>query len=99
MRLGDQLRGVRHTFSSNRGRAALTLLGIVIGSGSIVMLAGLLRGGEEALISTSQQANEADLISIRRDEPPPQQLRKTRRELARGDEENLAASRLLQGAR
>ncbi len=99
MRLVDRVAQVRHYFGSNMGRTLLTLLGIMIGSGSIVMLAGLLRAGEEALIQTSQQANEADLVSVRRDEPPPQQARKTRRELARGDEENLAASRLLDGAR
>ena len=37
MRIVDQLRSVRHTFDSNRGRAALTLLGIMIGAGSIVL--------------------------------------------------------------
>src|SRR5881227_1123572 len=99
MRLSDQLRGVRHTFSSNRARVVLTLLGIMIGAGSIVMLAGLLRGGEEALLRTSQRANEADLIQVRRDEPPPTQLGKTRRELSEGDAETLADSRLLAGAR
>ena len=48
-----------HTFSGNRARAALTLLGIMIGAGSIVLLAGLLRGGEEALVNSSTRANEA----------------------------------------
>src|SRR4051812_21223986 len=99
MRLSDQLRGVRHTFSSNPWRTALTLLGIMIGAGSIVMLAGLLRGGEEALLRTSQRANEADLITVRRDDPPPTQLGKTRRELSEGDEETLGESRLLAGAK
>src|SRR5206468_7672033 len=70
---------------------------IVIGSGSIVLLAGLLRGGEEALINTSQRANEADLISIRRDDPPSKQLQRTRRELSREDESSLVESRLLPG--
>jgi putative ABC transport system permease protein len=99
VRLVDHLRTVRHTFSSNRARAALTLLGIMIGSGSIVLLAGLLRGGEEALIQTSQRANEADLISIRRDDPPPRQIGRTRRELSQGDIDTLGESRLLEGAR
>src|SRR5690242_10840970 len=100
MRLDDHLRSVRHTFAArgNRARTALTLLGIVIGSGSIVMLAGLLRGGEEALLGASQRANEADLITVRRDEPPANQLRRARRELSQGDAEMLAGSRLLDGA-
>src|SRR4051812_34091472 len=92
MRLADQLRSVRHTFSSNRARAALTLLGIMIGAGSIVALAGLLRGGEEALLRSSQRANAADLIQVRRDEPPANQLARTRRDLSRTDEELVATS-------
>jgi len=98
MRLRDQLRGVRHTFSSNRARAALTLLGIVIGAGSIVLLAGLLRGGEEALLTTSQRANEADLVQVRRDEPPPKDLNRTRRGLGQGDADLLSDTPLLEGA-
>jgi putative ABC transport system permease protein len=97
MRGLDHLRSVRHTFETNRVRAALTLLGIVIGAGSIVLLAGLLRGGEEALLRTSQRANEADLVQVRRDEPPPKQLHKTARGLGERDADNLEASPLLDG--
>ncbi len=97
MRISDHVRSVRHTFASNKARAALTLLGIMIGAGSIVLLAGLLRGGEEALLSTSQRANEADLLSIHNDEPPADELQKTRRELERGDVDTLEATRLLGG--
>jgi putative ABC transport system permease protein len=92
MKLADHLRSVRHTFASNRARAALTLLGIMIGAGSIVLLAGLLRGGEEALLRTSQRANEADLIQVRRDDPPTKQQAKTRRNLSGRDADDLAAS-------
>src|SRR3954468_6853629 len=98
MRLSDQFRSVRHTFVSKPGRTGLTLLGIMIGAGSIVMLAGLLRGGEEALLRTSQRANEADLIQIRGDDPPAAQMACTRRSLSERDEESLGASRLLPGA-
>ena len=98
MRLTDQLASVRHTFDANRARSALTLLGIMIGAGSIVMLAGLLRGGEEALLRSSQRANEADLIQVRRDEPPAKQLGRTRRDLGEGDVDLLGDSRLLAGA-
>ena len=98
MRLIDHLRTLRRTLGANRSRTALTLLGIVIGSGSIVLLAGLLRGGEEALVATSQRANEADLIQVRRDEPPQAQLRRTRRELSMSDVETLCESPLLGGS-
>ncbi len=93
----DYATGLRHTFSSNRGRSALTLLGIMIGTGSIVLLAGLLRSGEEALLSREQFANEADLIRVDRDEPPQKQAAKTRRELGRGDVETLGQSEQLAG--
>jgi putative ABC transport system permease protein len=98
MRVADQFRAVRHTFSSNRVRAMLTLLGIMIGAGSIVLLAGLLRGGEEALLMTNQRANEADLVRIRRDEAPAKDAAKTTRKLNNGDAETLGASPLLEGA-
>jgi putative ABC transport system permease protein len=97
MRIADQLRSVRHTFSTNRVRAALTLLGIMIGSGSIVMLAGLLRGGREALLRSSQRANGADLIQVRRDEPPADQIARTQRQLDRLDEEAVQHSPALSG--
>ncbi len=95
MRLVDQLRSVRHTFDSNRGRVALTLLGIVIGAGSIVLLASLLRGGEEALVATNQQATDADLVRVDPDEPATKDLQKTRRELTVGDTEVLDGSPIL----
>jgi putative ABC transport system permease protein len=98
MRLVDQLRAVRHTFDANRGRTALTLLGIMIGAGSIVLLASLLRGGEEALVSTSQGATDADLVRIDPDEPASKEAKKTRRELALGDAELLDGSPILPGA-
>ncbi|MGZ3406039.1 MAG: ABC transporter permease, partial [Polyangia bacterium] len=81
MRLIDQIRSVRHTFDSNRGRVALTLLGIMIGAGSIVLLASLLRGGEEALVASNQSATDADLVRVDPDEPATKDLQKTRREL------------------
>jgi putative ABC transport system permease protein len=98
MRLVDQLRGVRHTFAANRTRAALTLLGIMIGAGSIVLLASLLRGGEEALVATSQRANDADIVQVRQDDPPAKQSQRTRRELSRRDAESLTESQLLEAA-
>jgi putative ABC transport system permease protein len=95
MRLVDQFRSVRHTFDSNRGRVALTLLGIMIGAGSIVLLASLLKGGEEALVSTNQGATDADLVRVDPDEPATKDLQKTRRELNQGDTEQVAQSPIL----
>jgi putative ABC transport system permease protein len=95
MRLVDQIRSVRHTFDSNRARVALTLLGIMIGAGSIVLLASLLTGGQEALQASSQGATDADLVRIDPDEPATKDLLKTRRELDQGDAETLAGSPLL----
>jgi len=99
MRLVDQLRSVRHTFDANRGRVALTLLGIMIGAGSIVLLASLLRGGQEALISSSQEATDADMVRVEPDEPPSKERQKTRRELSQLDAERLEGSPLLPDAR
>jgi putative ABC transport system permease protein len=95
MRLIDQIRSVRHTFDSNRGRVALTLLGIMIGAGSIVLLASLLKGGEEALVSTNQGATDADLVRVDPDEPATKDLQKTRRELNIGDTEMIDGSPIL----
>jgi putative ABC transport system permease protein len=97
MRLLDLLRSARFV-ADGRARAALTLLGIMIGTSSIVLLASLLRGGEDALIRASQQASEADLIQVRRDEPSIRDRHRTRRELSRDDARALAASRALGGA-
>ncbi len=99
MRLADYARSVRHTLVSNRLRAALTLLGTVIGAGSIVLLAGLLRSGEELLVMSSQRASESDLLHITRDTPPTNLFGKVRRELSRRDEANIEASPLLEDVR
>ena len=98
MRIGDQIRSVRHTFAANRARSALTLLGIMIGAGSIVLLAGLLRGGQEALINTEQSASETDIVRINSEEAPAKMRNKTKRELELNDGEVLAESRLLDNA-
>jgi putative ABC transport system permease protein len=97
MRWNDHLRGLRHTFAIDRGRAALTLLGIVIGTGSIVMLAGLLEGAEEALVKMNQGINDSDTLRIDKDEPPQHQLDKAQRPLSRADAEALAGSPQMQG--
>ncbi|MGK3996705.1 ABC transporter permease [Sorangium sp. So ce1024] len=97
MRLGDLLHSARAVVA-DRTRAALTLLGIIIGTGSIVLLASLLAGGEEALLRASQQAVEADLIQIHPAEVSLADRGRTRRELSRDDARALDASRALGGA-
>ncbi len=97
MRLVDQLRSVRHTFDANRGRTALTLIGIMIGAGSIVLLASLLSGGQEALLNADQGAADTDIVQVDADEPPAKQVQKTRKELGRGDAQLLDGSPVLPG--
>lgn len=95
MRVRDYFGGLGRSFVANRSRSLLTLLGIVIGTGSIVMLAGLLRGAEEALAKLQQGINDSDTMRIRSDDPPQAQMEKTRRELSRADGWELDASRQL----
>jgi putative ABC transport system permease protein len=97
MRVSDYLRSVRHTLSANRLRAALTLLGTVIGAASIVLLAGVLRSGEEMLIYSAQQATEADLITVRRNDADFESQLKFLRALSSSDEPVIEGSALLPG--
>ncbi len=95
MRIDDYVKTVRHTFSSNRVRSALTLLGIMIGSGSIVLLAGLMKGGQEALLLTEQAASEQDIVRISPDQTPPKMRNKSKRDMSMLDQSLLSDSRLL----
>jgi putative ABC transport system permease protein len=70
----------------------------MIGSGSIVLLAGLLRGGQEMLIYTEQAASETDIVRVSPDEAPLKTRGKTKRDLSLQDQEVLSESRLLDGA-
>jgi putative ABC transport system permease protein len=98
MRFFDYLRSVRHTLSANRLRAALTLLGTVIGSASIVLLAGVLRSGEDMLINSAQQATESDLITVRPNEVGLKASRiKYLNNLSRFDEPVITGNELLPG--
>ena len=60
----DQLASVLHSFRQHKARAFLTLLGMIIGAGSVVLLSGLLKGGEEALTLANQFIDENDVIHI-----------------------------------
>ncbi|HVK63000.1 MAG TPA: ABC transporter permease [Polyangium sp.] len=96
MRFFDLLRSVRFVVRG-RLRALLTLLGVMIGSGSIVVLASLLRSGEAALLRASQEATESDLVQVRREEANARDRKRTRRELSRDDARALRASGGIRG--
>ena len=94
----DLLLGAWRTLRAQRARAVLTLLGVVIGTGSIVTLAGLLRGAETALLGMNQGLSSSDILRFRKEEPPPNQAHKTQRVLSRLDGQALGASSALSGA-
>ncbi len=97
--LRDQLAAVLHTFRTSKGRSFLTLLGIIIGAGSVVLLSGLLSGGREALMQAEQFISDADVIEVEPKEPPPAQRGHPRRELDQADEQALDGAAALGGAR
>jgi putative ABC transport system permease protein len=96
--LSEILRTVWQAFASNRLRFALTLLGVMIGCCSLVLLSGLLEGGKHALVAASQQATEDDLVEIRASMPPEKDRRRTTRPLERPDAQTLDESALLADA-
>ncbi len=77
----DLLASVLHSFRQHKARALLTLLGMIIGAGSVVLLSGLLAGGEDALSSTQQFVEEKDVIEIENSAAPEKQRRRTQRAL------------------
>jgi len=97
MNIIELLRGFVRTFARQRIRALLTLLGIVIATGSVVMLTGLLQSAREALMQLSQNVNESDTIRINRAAPPREQREKTTRPLSQRDGDALARLASLAG--
>ncbi|MDF2696482.1 MAG: hypothetical protein K0S65_4865, partial [Labilithrix sp.] len=93
----DVVRSLGGAFA-HRLRAALTTLGIVIGTGSIVLLASLLHGGETYLVQANQDVSDDDIIEVLRDEPPPSQRDRTTRPLSRSDATVLGDSAALHSA-
>lgn len=98
MRLADRLWSATGAFA-HRVRASLTVLGVVIGTGSIVLLASLLHGGEHTLVATSQETNDEDVIEVHGDEPPSAQRARTSRPLTRADADALAQDAVLASAK
>lgn len=87
----ERLRALR-ALTGQRLRTTLTLLGIIIGSGAIVLVAGLVHGAEVALVAANQSVSGSDLVTIRAKDLPPRERLRGRPELSRGDGAALADS-------
>lgn len=85
----DQIEGVLQAFRQHKARSVLTLLGMIIGAGSVVLLSGLLKGGEEALQHTNQFVDESDVIEVESAEAPPHQRWRTQKPLDISDQAAL----------
>ena len=97
MSLFDLVRSLGGAFA-HRLRASLTLLGIMIGSGSIVLLASLIVGGRTLLIDQNQGITDSDVVVIEKNQAPPDKQDKTQRPLSRLDKSELEDSDSLNGA-
>jgi putative ABC transport system permease protein len=93
---GDVFRSLAGIFA-HRLRAALTLLGVAIGTGSIVLLASLIVAGKSFLLQSSQEASSSDVVQARAKAAPPKQRERTTHPLSRADAEALGASAALEG--
>jgi len=92
------LKSALRQLSRQRLRSTLALLGIFLGTGSFVLLVGLLRGGQAALQYAAQEASEGDLVIVRKDDPPLRQQHRPTRELSRRDGATLAVAQPLNDA-
>jgi putative ABC transport system permease protein len=96
MNLLDVLRSLGGAFA-HRLRAALTLLGIVIGTGSIVLLASLIGAGKAFLKDANQEVSNVDIVEVYGKDPPPEQKNRTTRPLTAKDAAELSESAALAG--
>ncbi|MEY2935962.1 MAG: hypothetical protein RL033_6711 [Pseudomonadota bacterium] len=90
--MGETFGQAYRALRARRMRTLLTLLGIIIASGSLVLLAALLRGGEAALQRAAQDAIEGDLVEVRGAPPPSAQRNSTTRPLSRLDAASLTGA-------
>ncbi|NUO49116.1 MAG: ABC transporter permease [Polyangiaceae bacterium] len=96
---GPNIVEVLSALRARAGRAWLTMLGVAIGSGAIVLLVSLLTSGKDALHAAAQDASESDVVVLRRDSPPEHQRRRAGRGLDREDARVLSSAPSLGGAR
>jgi putative ABC transport system permease protein len=92
------LKGALRQLSRHRLRSTLALLGIFLGTGSFVLLVGLLNGGQAALQYAAQEASEGDLVIVRKDAAPLRQQHRPTRDLSRRDGAALALAQPLNDA-
>ena len=64
MNFMEQLLTVWRALLANKTRSFLTLLGVIIGVGTIVLLSSVVGGGLAAIGRTVQQANGEDMIKV-----------------------------------
>lgn len=93
----DLIDSVLASFRQHKARSLLTLLGMIIGAGSVVLLSGLLKGGEEALSLANQFIDEDDVIEIENANTPPNQIGRTQRPLDQMDQRALDGSQQVGG--
>jgi putative ABC transport system permease protein len=91
MSWSERIRALR-ALTGQRLRTLLTLLGIMIGSGAIVLVAGLVHGAEVALVAANQSVTGSDLVQVRAKDLPPRERLRGRPELSRADGAALADS-------
>lgn len=96
--LAVSLRQAARALYAQRVRSLLALLGIVLGTSSLVLLVALLEGGQGALLEADQEASESDVVVVQAKEVPRSDQHRTRRELSRTDARELAAARTLGAA-
>ena len=93
----DLLAGVLHAFRQHKARSFLTLLGMIIGAGSVVLLSGLLKGGEAALSQANQFIDENDVIEVETGDAPAEKRGRTQRPLDHMDQQALDGSAAARG--
>lgn len=99
MRMTDLLLLARRAFAGSKTRVLLAVLGVLIGSGTVVFVAGLIVSAEDALMNASEEANESDLIRVVHKHPPLVDEAKATRTLSGRDVEVLSRSKHLKDAR
>src|SRR3989338_3434099 len=95
MRYLEELRETLQDLGAQRVRAFLTLLGIILGVGTLVFLSSLLAGAEKFLTNGIQRASGADLISVL---PAYDAKAHEMREIDRNDAKALARATAPSGA-
>lgn len=95
---GEMLRSLRSLLAAP-GRLALTLLGVAIGSATIVLVMGLSEGGREALVRANQGVTGSNLVVVSTKRLPARERVRGLPELSRADGRALSLTHMLSGHR